>query len=152
MSRFQSLIIASIVVAAALGPTRSRAAVPLDLSAYRGHVVYLDFWASWCGPCKQSFPWMRSMQKTYARRGLVVVAVDLDAQPRDAARFLAQFRPNFRIVYDPSGSLARRFEVAGMPTSLVIGPHGRVRGRHIGFIPADATQYERQVEQLLAAK
>jgi len=152
VSRFQPLIAALIIAGAVLGGARVSAAAPLDLSAYRGHVVYLDFWASWCGPCKQSFPWMRSMQKTYARRGLVVVAVDLDAHPQDAARFLVQFRPNFRIVYDPSGSLARKFKVAGMPTSLVIGPHGRVRDRHIGFIPADAPQYERQVERLLASK
>lgn len=130
----------------------SFAAAPLNLAAYRGRVVYLDFWASWCGPCKQSFPWMQSMNDTYARRGLVVLAVDLDRHKHNAARFLAAFKPDFHILYDPSGSLAARYKVQGMPTSLVIDRQGKVRYRHIGFMPADADHYERQVETLLAKK
>src|SRR3984957_14882579 len=69
------------------------AAAPLDLTALRGRVVCLDFWASWCGPCKQSFPWMESMKSTYARRVLQIVAVNLDSARADADMFLKQFHP-----------------------------------------------------------
>ena len=153
MSRFASIHHWAIALTAfaALAGT-SHAATALDLGAYRGRVVYLDFWASWCGPCKQSFPWMQSLQSTYGRRGLVVVAVDLDRDRADARRFLARFHPGFRIVYDPSGSLAKRYAVAGMPTTLLIDRRGRVRDRHIGFLPSKAAGYERQVERLLAQK
>lgn len=153
MSRFESIphwVIALAAFAAFSGP--SHAAPALDLGAYQGRVVYLDFWASWCGPCKQSFPWMQSLQSTYGRRGLVVVAVDLDRDRADAKRFLARFHPDFRIVYDPSGSLAQKFAVAGMPTTLLIDRRGRVRERRIGFLPSKAAGYERKVERLLAQK
>lgn len=124
----------------------------LDLAAHRGHVVYLDFWASWCGPCKQSFPWMTSLHDTYAKRGLDVIAVDLDAHRRDADRFVNEFGPDFRIVYDPDGKLAERFKVGAMPTSVVIDRHGRIRYTHTGFTPAQAAHYEQQIERLLDEK
>ena len=153
MSRLESIhrwTIALTAFAALAGA--AHAAPTLDLAAYRGRVVYLDFWASWCGPCKQSFPWMQSLQRTYGRRGLVVIAVDLDRHRADASRFLARFHPSFRIVHDPSGSLAQKYAVTGMPTTVLIDRRGRVRDRHIGFLPSKAAGYERQVERLLAQK
>ncbi|HVC00855.1 MAG TPA: TlpA disulfide reductase family protein [Steroidobacteraceae bacterium] len=150
MSRSPILLLAGLAGLALASPPV--AATPLHLAAYRGRVVYLDFWASWCGPCKQSFPWMESMSDTYAHRGLVIVAVDLDRHKGAAARFLGEFHPDFQILYDPRGSLAERFKVEGMPTSLVIDRDGKLRYRHIGFVPADADRYESQVKRLLAEK
>src|ERR1700678_2087156 len=94
-------------------------AADLDLNAYRGKVVYLDFWASWCGPCKQSFPWMETMKRTYAGQGLEVIAVDLDGDRADADRFLAQFHPTFDVRFDPEGELAEAYKVQGMPSSVL---------------------------------
>lgn len=136
----------------ALFAAPSFAAAPLNLDAYRGHVVYLDFWASWCGPCKQSFPWMQSMADAYAHRGLRIVAVDLDRDKSDADRFLSQFHPGFDIVFNPHGSLAERYRLRGMPTSMLIDRRGKVRFTHIGFRPTDAQAYEDQVKELLAEK
>jgi len=126
------------------------AATPLDLSALRGRVVYLDFWASWCGPCRQSFPWMESIQKTYEAQGLTIVAVNVDRDRADAERFLRIFHPGFEIRFDPQGSWAEQFKVSGMPTSVIIDRHGVVRFTHVGFWPAQGETSARQIRELLA--
>jgi cytochrome c biogenesis protein CcmG/thiol:disulfide interchange protein DsbE len=128
----------------------SHAAAPLDLSAHRGRVVYLDFWASWCGPCKQSFPWMESLKSAYGGQGLEIVAVNLDTTRADADRFLNQFHPTFDVRFDPKGELAEYYGVQGMPVSILIDRHGVTRFTHVGFRPIDGAAYEAQVRELLA--
>jgi cytochrome c biogenesis protein CcmG, thiol:disulfide interchange protein DsbE len=128
----------------------SHAAAPLDLSALRGRVVYLDFWASWCGPCKQSFPWMESLKSAYGGQGLEIVAVNLDTSRADADRFLNQFHPTFDVRFDPKGELAEYYGVQGMPVSILIDRHGVTRFTHVGFRPIDGAAYEAQVRELLA--
>ena len=124
-------------------------AEPLDLSALRGRVVYLDFWASWCAPCRQSFPWMQSMQQTYGARGLSVLAIDVDHDRADAERFLKEFHPGFEVRFDPDGTWAQQFKVTGMPTSLIIDRRGTVRFTHIGFWPADGAVAAYEIRELL---
>jgi cytochrome c biogenesis protein CcmG, thiol:disulfide interchange protein DsbE len=131
---------------------RARADVPVDLESFRGRVVYLDFWASWCAPCRQSFPWMQRMQDIYGPQGLTVIAVNVDRSRQDAERFLAAFNPSFDVRYDPAGSLAEHFKVEGMPTGLLIDRHGVARFTHIGFRPVDRAAYESQLRQLLSEK
>jgi len=128
------------------------AAAPVDLAEFRGRVVYLDFWASWCGPCKQSFPWMQTLEDRYETRGLTVVAVNLDAHKSDAEKFLHQFKPTFDVRFDPEGELAELYKVQGMPASVLIDRHGVARFTHIGYRPIDAAVYEMQVRELLAEK
>lgn len=130
----------------------ANAAPVIDLDSLRGRVVYLDFWASWCAPCRQSFPWMRAMRDAHEREGLTVVAINLDRSQQDAERFLAKFKPNFDVRFDPQGSVAERFRIHGMPTSVIFDRHGVQRFTHIGFRPADETAYEDQLRQLLAEK
>jgi thiol-disulfide isomerase/thioredoxin len=125
-------------------------AEPLDLSPWRGRVVYLDFWASWCAPCRQSFPWMDSMKKAYEAQGLTVVAVNVDHDRADAERFLKQLQPKFEVRFDPEGQLAQQFKVEGMPTSIIIDRHGVPRFTHIGFWPGDSEASAEQIRQLLA--
>jgi cytochrome c biogenesis protein CcmG, thiol:disulfide interchange protein DsbE len=127
-------------------------AADLDLSAYRGKVVYVDFWASWCGPCKQSFPWMQTMKDTYDRQGLTVVAINLDLDRADADKFLDRFRPTFEVRFDPKGKLAAFYKVQAMPSSVLIDRHGVTRFMHEGFRPVDSAAYEAQVQELLAEK
>ena len=125
-------------------------AAPLDLSAMRGRVVYLDFWASWCVPCRQSFPWMESMKNTYEAQGLTVLAINVDHDRADADRFLKIFHPDFEVRFDPQGSWAEEFKVLGMPTSVIIDRHGVVRFTHVGFWPAQGDVSAQQIQQLLA--
>jgi thiol-disulfide isomerase/thioredoxin len=125
-------------------------AAPLDLNALRGRVVYLDFWASWCGPCRQSFPWMESMKQAYEAQGLTVLAINVDRDRAAADRFLKTFHPDFEIRFDPQGSWAEQFKVSGMPTSVIIDRHGVVRFTHVGFWPAQADTSVQQIRELLA--
>ena len=127
-------------------------AADLDLNAYRGKVVYLDFWASWCGPCKQSFPWMETLKDAYGRQGLTVIAVNLDMDRADADKFLERFRPTFEVRFDPKGELAALYKVRAMPSSVLIDRHGVARFTHEGYRPVDGAAYEAQVRELLAEK
>jgi cytochrome c biogenesis protein CcmG, thiol:disulfide interchange protein DsbE len=122
------------------------------LDAYRGKVVYLDFWASWCGPCRQSFPWMNAMQARYADKGLVIVAVNVDTAREDALRFLQQLPARFGIAYDPKGQAAQQYAIKGMPSSFLIGRDGKVLSAHTGFNNGSRDQLERAIEQALGGQ
>jgi thiol-disulfide isomerase/thioredoxin len=122
----------------------------LDLERLRGKVVLVDFWASWCAPCRQSFPWLNDMQAKYASRGLVVIGVNVDREREEAERFLQDTPAKFQILYDPGGALAAHYEVPGMPSSYVFGPDGELVGRHIGFRKAARTEREAELVRLLA--
>ena len=126
------------------------AADAFDLSHYRGKVVVVDFWASWCEPCRHSFPWLNEMQARYADRGLVVIGINVDRAPSDAARFLRDVPASFSIVYDPTGSIAERYDVPGMPSSFVFGPDGEMVARHIGFREGLRKEREAELQKLLA--
>jgi cytochrome c biogenesis protein CcmG/thiol:disulfide interchange protein DsbE len=124
-------------------------AADLDLSTYKGKVVYLDFWASWCTPCRQSFPWMNRLQELDGSRGLVVVAVNVDHDKELADKFLQRFSPQFKVVYDPKGEIARQYGFKDMPTSFVIGRDGQVRYTHAGFYPNQQSTYSAHIEEVL---
>jgi thiol-disulfide isomerase/thioredoxin len=141
------VIIAS--VAFAVDARAQEKDLPLDLSQWRGQVVLLDFWASWCGPCRQSFPWMAGMRAKYGERGLVIVAVNLDQDPKSADKFLKAMRADFVHVRDPDGNLAQAFGVRVMPSSILFDQAGRAVYRHEGFHPDKAVEYERHIAALL---
>lgn len=137
-----------LCLAAASGP--AFATDSLDLSAYRGKVVLLDFWASWCEPCRRSFPWLNEMSAKYADRGLVVIGINVDRTQTDAARFLREVPASFPVVYDPSGKLATQYDVPGMPSSFVVGPDGAIAARHIGFRDSSRADREAELQRLLS--
>ncbi|MEO8501450.1 MAG: TlpA disulfide reductase family protein, partial [Vicinamibacteria bacterium] len=127
-------------------PTREGRIKPADLA---GKVVYVDFWASWCGPCRVSFPWLKAMHDQYAAKGLVIVAVNLDKERVDATQFLAHFETPFLVAYDREGKTADAFHVQGMPSSFLISPNGTILYSHVGFDQKDAARIEAQIKKAL---
>jgi thiol-disulfide isomerase/thioredoxin len=125
------------------------AAEPLDLAAHEGKVVVVDFWASWCVPCRRSFPWLNAMHDKYGDDGLVVIGVNLDAERAEADAFLQEYPPKFHIYFDESKSLAKEFDVVAMPSSYVLGPDGEIRYRHFGFKVKNQDEYEARIIEAL---
>ena len=122
----------------------------LNLDQYRGQVVYVDFWASWCIPCKKSFPWMNEMHQKYKDQGLKIIAVNVDENSADADKFLADTPAEFMILRDPEGKLAKQYKLVGMPTSLLFDPKGKLVSRHVGFKKSKIESYEAAIKKLLA--
>lgn len=142
------LLLFAVAVAAAI-PIALAADSPIVLDDYKGKVVVVDFWASWCVPCRRSFPWLDEMQSKYRKQGLVVIAVNMDADPQEAEAFLREFPVSFRIVHDTDGSLARGYDVVAMPSSYVIDRNGKIVARHLGFKTARLSEYERVLVETL---
>ncbi|NTW11145.1 MAG: TlpA family protein disulfide reductase [Chlorobiaceae bacterium] len=124
----------------------------VKLSGAAGSVVYLDFWASWCGPCRQSFPWMNAMQEKYRAQGLQVIGVNLDAKNEDVQKFLSQLPAKFAVAFDSKGSIPKVYGVKGMPTSFLIGRDGKIILEHAGFKEGDRESLEQQIKSALEAR
>jgi cytochrome c biogenesis protein CcmG, thiol:disulfide interchange protein DsbE len=121
----------------------------IDLVELEGKVVYLDFWASWCDPCRDSFPWMAEMKEKYGSDGLEVVAVNLDKERALADKFLDTMKVNFVVAFDASGESAEKYKLRGMPGSYLIGRDGNIQASHLGFNDKDKAKLEAAIKVLL---
>ncbi len=124
-----------------------------ELPATSGKVVLVDFWASWCAPCKASFPMMAKLHADYAARGLVIAAVSVDEKAAAAKAFAKKLAPPFPVLHDAKQKLVQQVVVPAMPTTYLVGPDGRVRFIHQGY-HGEPTERElrQQIEALLAPK
>jgi thiol-disulfide isomerase/thioredoxin len=148
------LLLAAVLTALATVGTAQGASSPgatLDLSRHHGRVVVVDFWASWCKPCRQSIPWLNSLHARYGATGLTIIGVNVDAERRDADRFLRDVPIDFEIVFDPQGDIARQFKVQGMPSSYVIDRTGKIVETHLGFRDSKKDEAEAVIKALLDA-
>lgn len=121
----------------------------IQFNDLRGKVVLIDFWASWCGPCRQSFPWMNAMQTKYAEQGFEIVAINLDSEAEEAANFLKEIPANFKIGFDSEGITAEKMQVEAMPMSYLIDRDGKIRYRMMGFNTQKKTEHEAHIQTLL---
>ncbi|MEC9407267.1 MAG: TlpA disulfide reductase family protein [Abyssibacter sp.] len=125
----------------------------LDLAELRGKTVLLDFWASWCGPCKQSLPMLDQMRSDLVAGGypglFEIVAVNLDENPEAARRFLKRYPVSYPVISDPEASLATVYKIPTMPTSFIINPQGVVTWRHEGFRPSEISEIRKQLVQTM---
>lgn len=117
----------------------------INLADFAGKVVYVDFWASWCGPCRESFPWMNEMLSRYGDKGLQIVAVNVDAKSADAKGFLAEVPAQFPVAYDAAGKTPAAYAIKGMPTSFLVGADGRVLMVHQSFRAGDRAELEASI-------
>ena len=152
------VLLASVARALVPGEAAPAFALPtpagktLSLASLRGKVVYVDFWASWCTPCRRSFPWMSDMQARYRDAGLVVVGVNVDKRRADAERFLDDVPPAFTIVYDALGTTPSAYGVKAMPSSYLVGRDGKVLRVEEGFHEARRDALEARIRDALARR
>lgn len=124
----------------------------LTLESFKGKVVYLDFWASWCGPCALSFPFMMETAKKHKAEGLELVAISVDETREEAEAFLSSHPTNFKVVHDPQGECPKTYGLETMPTSYLIDRKGNLRHVHRGFSNSDRGTLDKAIVELLAEK
>jgi thiol-disulfide isomerase/thioredoxin len=120
-----------------------------DLARLKGQVVYVDFWASWCGPCRVSFPIIDEIYQELAGRGFLVLAINVDEYPEDAMEFLEALPVSYPVVRDAEGETPAAFGIIGMPTGFLIDQQGTVVKIHQGFRKSDADWLRKEILKLL---
>jgi cytochrome c biogenesis protein CcmG/thiol:disulfide interchange protein DsbE len=122
----------------------------VTLSQQKGKVVYLDFWASWCIPCRKSFPWMNEMERKYSDKGLKIITVNLDTKEKAVEKFLKRYPAKFAVAYDPEGKTAAAYKVMGMPSSYLIDGNGKIIYSHIGFREKNKKNLENRIKAAIS--
>jgi cytochrome c biogenesis protein CcmG/thiol:disulfide interchange protein DsbE len=151
------LLAPEIVAAGAVKPGDAAPAIRLPaadgkvvaLADLKGRVVLVDFWASWCAPCRSAFPAVDGLYTEFRERGFDVLAINVDERRKDADAFLVDHPPTFTVLFDPKGQSPKDFGVAGMPTSFLVGRDGRIRFVHTGYTARTTEDYRREIELLL---
>ena len=121
----------------------------INLDEFQGKVVYVDFWASWCGPCLKSFPFMEEMHQQYADQGLVIIAINMDQDPQDAHKFITEHPVTFLVGQDTAGAVAEQYGVMAMPSSFVVDRDGLVKNTHFGFKSSDKEEIAASISEFL---
>ena len=163
MREFAVTLLVAMLVAAPARATRTGEPAPafalstasgdtVELARLRGRVVYVDFWASWCTPCKRSFPWMNALEARHRDSGLTIIAINVDKRREDALRFLRDVPARFTVVFDAEGRTPAAFDVKGMPSSYLIDREGRIAAVEEGFHDERATVIEQRIRALLDRK
>lgn len=148
---YQRILLTFILVCAF--PSFSQAENSLErlntlIKENKGKVIYIDFWASWCSPCKKSFPWMNNIHNKY--KDLEVISVNVDSEQSYADEFLTSTPASFPIVYDQNGQVAKKYKLKGMPSSYIINKKGQLINTHVGFNESKQELYEQELQRLMA--
>ena len=129
------------------GPQRD--GTPLSLTSLRGDVVYVDFWAAWCAPCRRAIPALDALYESLSDQGFTVVGINVDRHRSDAVKLLDELQPSFPMVFDPQGEWAEAYALPGMPSGYLIDRQGIVRYRHVGYRESDLPALEQHIKTLV---
>lgn len=121
----------------------------LKLGEFRGQVVMINFWATWCSPCRQEIPHLNRLQERYRKAGFVLLGVNIDDQPRVAREMMQKLGVVFPVLFDTDKRVSRLYDVGAMPSTLLIDRDGRVRYVHLGYRAGYEIQYDNQIRELL---
>ena len=160
MTRYLLLLLASLLLMAPIHAASVQGKAPdftlksnsgknIKLSELRGQVVLLNFWASWCGPCRQEMPLLEKLQRRYSSLGFTVLGVNVEEDPRKAKTLLKDISVSFPILFDTRNKVSKQYKVSAMPSTVMIDRDGNMRYLHKGYKPGDEAQYKKWVKQLI---
>tara|TARA_X000001036_G_scaffold380112_1_gene371324 strand:- start:1725 stop:2222 length:498 start_codon:yes stop_codon:yes gene_type:complete len=121
----------------------------VDLDSQSEKILYIDFWASWCGPCKLSFPSMIKLKELFKDESFEIIAISVDADSRAANKFLNSYDINFQVALDPDGAVAEKYALPGMPSSFLLDRDRKVIAAHKGFRESDVAKIKKEIEEAL---
>ncbi|MEM7562102.1 MAG: TlpA disulfide reductase family protein [Pseudomonadota bacterium] len=159
----KALLLASVIIflsggiaqaASATGPApnftlKSLEGKNLKLSEMRGDVILINFWASWCGPCRKEMPLLNALHNKYEPLGFKVVGINVEENSADARGFMRDFPVDFPILLDSTNKVSKLYDVVAMPTTVVVDRDGNMRYLHKGYKPGDEKQYRKMVKKLI---
>jgi len=142
------------VVAAPNGPApaftlASKGGREVNLAQYKGQVVMINFWASWCGPCRQEMPLLEDIYKKYNKLGFTLLGVNVEPDSKAADDWLKQTPVSFPVLYDKDSKVSRLYDVSGMPSTVIIDRKGNLRYLHHGYKPGDEGEYLSSIRALI---
>jgi peroxiredoxin len=159
-NRIKSLLITALIVSlpavagGGSGPApqftlNARGGNSLSLSQYKGQVVMLNFWASWCGPCRQEMPLLENIYKKYNKMGFTMIGVNVEPDSKAADDWLKQTPVSFPVIYDKDSTVSKAYDVSGMPSTVIIDRKGNIRVLHRGYKPGDENEYLDSIRTLV---
>jgi len=122
---------------------------PVSLADLKGQVVLINFWASWCGPCRQEMPILEQLYRKYKPAGFTLLGVNVEPKSGDAMTFLKATPVSFPILFDTQSKVSTLYEVSGMPSTVIVDRKGNVRYVHHGYKPGDESEYLDQIRSLM---
>jgi len=121
----------------------------LSLAQYKGQVVMLNFWASWCGPCRQEMPLLENIYKQYKKSGFTLIGVNVEPDSNAADKWLQATPVTFPVIYDKDSTVSKAYTVSGMPSTVFIDRKGNIRVLHRGYKPGDENEYLDTIRKLI---
>lgn len=147
------LTLASLAILPGVGSAGSFEGLPAKagarLAEYKGKVIILDFWASWCGSCQKSIPWLESLQSKYGAGNFQIIGINVDKKKEDAERVMAKLGMHLPVIFDAKGELPEALKVEGMPYSVIVDSSGHIVDRITGFNDESKIRIEKHLKSLV---